>query len=117
MRSVGRPPKFESPEQLEGLINKYLTETLEGEITLTGLCLSMGTTRETLDDYQSKPEYKALIKQAKLIVENSYEISLRKNGRTGDIFALKNFGWSDKTTLAGDPQNPIEQNLTVKFIG
>ena len=25
-----------------------------------------------------------------------YEKSLRKDGKTGDIFALKNFGWRDK---------------------
>lgn len=93
---LGRPPKFESPEELQEAVELYLDSTPQQQYTVTGLALSIGTTRETLDDYQEKEGYKHIIKRAKLIVENSYELSLRKNGRTGDIFALKNFGWKDK---------------------
>ena len=39
---------------------------------------------------------------ARLIVENSYEMELRKEGRTGTIFALKNFGWKDKIEYEGE---------------
>ena len=65
-------------------------------LTLTGLVLALGTNKTTLANYQRKPEYSELIDQAKLMIEHSYELSLRKRGRTSDIFALKNFGWSDK---------------------
>ena len=34
-RSVGRPVKFESPEELQKLIQKYLDDTDEGRLTLT----------------------------------------------------------------------------------
>lgn len=66
------------------------------ELTLTGLVLSLGTNKTTMANYQKKPEYSDLINHAKLMIEHSYELSLRKRGRTSDIFALKNFGWSDK---------------------
>ncbi len=42
------------------------------------------------------PEIIRLIKKAKLKVHNAYERDLRNRGRSGDIFALKNFGWKDQ---------------------
>ncbi|MBO4295122.1 MAG: hypothetical protein J5896_06775, partial [Alphaproteobacteria bacterium] len=41
--------------------------------------------------------YFSLIKKAKLRVQHAYEKRLIKRGNSGDVFALKNFGWSDKT--------------------
>lgn len=95
----GKPLKFPTPEDLAKAINEYLEKTPTEEMTVTGLCLSMGTSRVVLDDYMQRDGYKDIVKQAKLIVENSYELSLRKHGRSGDIFALKNFGWKDKSEL------------------
>jgi hypothetical protein len=37
-------------------------------------------------NYQDKPEYVDSIKKAKLRIEQAYELSLRENGRSGDIF-------------------------------
>lgn len=92
-------PKFDSPEQMQSLIDSYFNETLPEEITLTGLCLALDTNKQTLANYQARPEYKHILEIAKLKIENAYEKSLRKNGRSGDIFALKNFGWTDKQEL------------------
>lgn len=47
-------------------------------------------------NYEEKEEYFDTIKKAKEMVHNAYELDLREKGRSGDIFALKNFGWSDK---------------------
>lgn len=33
------------------------------------------------------------------MVEHSYEVDLKESGRTGTIFALKNFDWKDKTEV------------------
>lgn len=96
LRKVGRPLKIETPEQMENILNEYFETTEENKITITGLCLALGVDKSTFYDYEKREEYKDIVKQARMIVENSYEISLRENGRTGDIFALKNFGWRDK---------------------
>jgi len=101
-KKVGHPPKWETPQQLIDLINAYLNDTPVDELTVTGLALAIGTTRETLCVYGKKEGFVETIEQAKLIVENSYELSLRANGRSGDIFALKNFGWKDKTEQTVD---------------
>ena len=115
----GKPLKFPTPATLAKEMNKYFKDTPKEEWTVTGLCLAMGTTRETLDDYQVRDTYKGIVKQAKLMVENSYELSLRKNGRAGDKFALKNFGWSDKqeqqiTGKDGADLLPVIQVMSVK---
>ena len=68
------------------------------QLTITGLAIACGTTRKLLCEYEKKEKFKDVIQQAKAFVENSYELSLRKYGRSGDIFGLKNFGWKDEFT-------------------
>jgi len=95
----GRPPKWTSVDQITGLIDKYFAKTPEDEWTVTGLALALDTTRDVLIDYQEKDEFSYTIKKAKEMVHNAYEKDLRKKGRSGDIFALKNFGWKDKQEI------------------
>lgn len=106
-RKVGRPLKIDNAEELEKLVNEYFKKTSNEEITITGLCLYLGLTKETFYEYAKRPEYKQILDIARLMVENSYEISLRKNGRTGDIFALKNFGWVDKQEVESTSNSKI----------
>jgi len=93
---AGRPLKFPSLTALEEKIEVYFNDTKEEEWTITGLALALDTSRETLMNYEDKAEYFDTIKKAKERVHNAYEKDLRRKGRSGDIFALKNFGWSDK---------------------
>ena len=95
----GRPLKFSSVEEMEKLIEDYFKKTKEEELTITGLALALDTDRKTLINYENRDEFFYTIKKAKTKIENAYEKSLRKNGRTGDIFALKNFGWTDKQEI------------------
>jgi len=110
LRKVGRPLKIETPKQMENILNEYFKTTDENKITITGICLALGLDKSTFYDYEKIEEYKDIVKQARMIVENSYEISLRENGRTGDIFALKNFGWRDKVEYedSGNKNGVIE---------
>jgi hypothetical protein len=96
---IGRPKRWETREQLISEINEYFDNTPFEEYSVTGLCLYINASKQLLIDYENRDEFKDIIKESKLIVENSYELSLRKHGRTGDIFALKNFGWSDKQEI------------------
>lgn len=98
---AGRPLKFQSAEELEDKINEYFEVTPEGTRTITGLAVHLDTSRKTLMEYETRedklPELSNAIKKGKDRVEMDYELSLRKQGRSGDIFGLKNFGWRDKT--------------------
>lgn len=94
---VGRPLKFKTVKELQDKIDIYLEQTPKEEWTITGLALALDTYRQTLLNYEEKDEYLDTIKKAKQMIENSYELDLKKSGRTGTIFALKNFDWKDKT--------------------
>lgn len=107
LRKVGRPLKIETPKQMEKILNNYFETTEENKITITGLCLALDLDKTTFYDYEKREGYEDIVKRARLIVENSYELSLRENGRTGDIFALKNFGWVDKQEQEITQQNKI----------
>lgn len=96
MARTGRPMKFKSVEAIQPLIDKYFEDTPDERLTITGLALALDTSRETLMDYEGRDEFSDTIKKAKNRIQESYEVSLRKRGNAGDIFALKNFGWKDK---------------------
>lgn len=96
--TLGRPPYYENVEDLQKAIDDYFVKTPENRITITGLTLHLGfNTRQSLIDYEEKPEFIDTIKRAKLRVEHSYECDLKEKGNSGTIFALKNFNWRDKT--------------------
>lgn len=107
LRKVGRPLKIESPEQMEQILNEYFETTEENKITLTGICLALNLDKSNFYEYEKREGYEEIVKRARMIVENSYEISLRENGRTGDIFALKNFGWTDKQEIDNNTQGKV----------
>lgn len=106
---VGRPLKFQSVEELQKQIDAYFATTSEDSWTWTGLALSLDTDRYTLTTYKDREEFSLPIKKAMMKVENGYEKDLKKHGRTGTIFALKNFDWKDKQEVehSGDPERPI----------
>ena len=94
--TAGRPLKFHSPDELQAKIDSYFASEDELLWTWTGLALALDTDRETLSSYKDRPEFTDSIKTALLKVQNAYERDLRRKGRSGDIFALKNFGWKDQ---------------------
>lgn len=101
---VGQPPKFKSPEQLQGLINDYFAECEKTgrSATMSGLAVSVGCSRETLLNYSKKDEYFGTLKSAKATIEQyQAELLLDKNtSPVGVIFSLKNnFGWRDDRSV------------------
>jgi hypothetical protein len=106
-----RPLKFKTIKKLQSKIDKYFKDTPKDEWTITGLAMALDTYRQTLCNYEEKDEFVDTIKKAKQKVENGYEIDLKKSGRSGTIFALKNFGWTDRSetdlTTKGESLNNI----------
>lgn len=107
----GRPAHFETPEDLQAKCISYFDYCIEQKekATITGLALFLGfASRSSFDDYDKRSdEFSYIIKRAKLVVENSYELS----GQTIDIFALKNMGWKDKQEM--DLRTP--EGITVNY--
>ena len=94
------PRIIESPAEMERLVAEYVTKCHDEEkpLTLTGMILHLGlSSRRVFDDYGDRPEFAHSVKRAKLLIENGYELDLRRTGNpAGSIFALKNMGWSDR---------------------
>ena len=99
MGTIGRPPAFENPADLQALVDAYFED--HDQVTITGLCLHCGfESRQSFYDYEKKPDFTYTIKRARLMIEHGYEKALMSTMVTGPIFALKNLGWSDKQELA-----------------
>lgn len=97
---------YQTPVEMQVVVDEYINHTPDEELTVTGLALALGfTSRQALMNYQEKAEFVDTVKTAKLRVENAYERSLRKNGRSGDIFGLKNMGWKDESMVRSENKN------------
>lgn len=106
----GQPPKYKTPEELQKKINEYIDSLKDSEVplTITGLAYFLGfESRQSFYDYKKREEFSYTVKRAALLIESDYEISMRKHGRTTDIFALKNFGWIDSKEITGDKNKPL----------
>lgn len=89
--------------------SKLFRKQVSSPYTVTWLAIWLWTTRETLMDYESKDEFSDTIKKAKLKCENYAEKQLHiKQSPTWPIFALKNFGWKDKTEV-------VQHNINVEL--
>lgn len=116
----GRPRKYDTPEDMEQIIDEYFaTETV---YTIEGLCLALDLDRRTLLNYEKTEGYEEFfltIKRAKLRVQEN----LIKRGLLGDynstlsIFLLKNnHDYKDQieNKHSGDKENPIEHKHTIE---
>lgn len=104
---VGRPLKFETPEIMQTLIDKYFDDCdAKGEIyTVVGLAMALDTDRQTLIRYNERDEFSDTIKKAKQRVEQQM-ISRALKGEYNSavsIFLMKNnFGYQDKVEVKVD---------------
>lgn len=92
---------FESVQALREKVDAYFAECdlKKDPYTITGLAVYLETSRQSLINYEDRPEFFDTIKGAKDKVEAYAEKRLFSGNATGPIFALKNFGWSDKQEL------------------
>ena len=114
----GRPRKFESAADVYEQGTIYINGCLESgkHLTFTGLCLALGLGKDTFNDYasgkydNSEEVFSFPLKELKQRIEQYAENKLFANNPTGAIFALKNYGWKDKseTELTGPGGGPIQ---------
>lgn len=110
----GRPRVFNSPEDMELKCMEYFDACITDKmvVTITGLCLWLGVSRNTVKRWQNEPEFKEfshIINRAIQAVEVSYEQKLDTFTFGGAIFALKNINkeyWKDKT------EQEVSQTIT-----
>lgn len=114
---IGRPIKWETPNELQERIEAYYAWTKENgkHITVTGLAWWLDCSRQTLLNYETndsnewlktcskedRRQFMDTIKRAKRFIEMEYEETLYDNKTTtGAIFTLKNnYAWCDKQEI------------------
>lgn len=98
----GRPRIIKSPAEFTRLADAYFERCeAEGEpVLLLGLVLALGlSSKQRLYEYRDRPEFTDVVRRALSRVEMEYEKTLRTGSATGPIFALKNFGWQDRSSF------------------
>jgi hypothetical protein len=120
MGKPGRPPIIETPEDFDRLVDEYVDlRRSEGKrLTITGLCVHLGVwDRRAFYDQANRDGFSHSVKRARMLVEADYEDRLdnREIPQAGTIFALKNFGWTDKQELEHTGPGGTPLGITVSF--
>lgn len=135
---VGRPPMYNSKEEIQEKIDKYFEDckgtvltNKDGDIlvdknglpivinekplTITGLAIALGfNSRQTLLNYQGKEEFMDTITRAKAKVEQYAEERLfDKDGANGAKFSLANNfeGWKEKQQIDAEVNSKVNINI------
>ena len=127
MHPGGRPPLYNSAEEMDSLIEEYFNDPSvmfvngDGQVifrpTMAGLAYHLGMDRRSLLNYSKKEEFFPSIKRAKDRVEAALEANLYNNSVTGTIFNLKNnFGWVDKTEQERYGKGGEPETWKVEFV-
>lgn len=121
-KRVKRRIEYSSPAILREMVNSYFDEcdALDVPYTVSGLCLSVGYSRERLLTTSADNELGDVISQAKLLIEQQIEYRLSKDDKPqGLVFALKNMGWTDRQQLdLGAPalQDGSQTKYTIEVV-
>lgn len=135
---VGRPPFYNTAEEIQEKIDAYFEEC-KGEVlydsdgnpmvdkygnvirvgvrplTITGLALALGfNSRQALLNYQAREEFYDTIMRAKAKVERYAEERLfDKDGANGAKFSLANNfdGWREKKEIEADVKSAVTINI------
>lgn len=115
---IGTPRKYETPDEMQEIIDEYFAECIENDIypTVSMLAFRLDMSRKNLIEYEKcieldhlkncddemRKRFSNTVKKAKAYIEGGYENRLINDGRTpiGTIFTLKNnYNWVDKTEV------------------
>jgi len=97
--TAGQPPKWETPEALQAMVDDYFSncEHTYRPLTIAGLAAHLKVSRTTIYNYGYKDEYFNIIKEAKTKIEASWEErAIGNNLGAAGIFVMKNYGYADK---------------------
>lgn len=108
MAKVGRPPKFQTPQDLEDRFEEWQKElqlggSLFGEIPdIEGFCSYIDSYRDLLSEYESKAEFSDTIKRIKNWMyyrKKQLAFSGRMNATVYIFDAKNNHGYVDKQEI------------------
>lgn len=111
---TGRPPKFESCDQLNEMFEAWkgtFTEASDEIPDVEGLCIYLDTARQTLFDYEKKDEYSDAIKRIKDWIHFKKKQLAMKGKIPPAIYifdAKNNAGYVDRSEVANKNTHTIK---------
>lgn len=109
----GRPVKF-TPEELENKIKEYFEYCDQNKkpYTIAGIAYFIGTDRQTIYNYEKSNDEQlfGIIKRARDKILSYLEERLYEEGKPGQIFIAKNYGYTDKQEIVSENHN-VNENL------
>lgn len=116
---AGRPPLWNTSEELEKEIQGYYSHCEEKKkpLTIAGLAVWLGVDRQTIYNYETKDEFFGTIKKARDHILAGLEEALFTEGKAGQIFLAKNYGYTDKQEIDQNIGNKDDKPFTVKLEG
>jgi len=101
---MGRPMKYKDSDKLNEDIKKYFRHCdEEGKpYTIAGLALWLDVDRHTIYNYEKKEQFFHIIKKARDVILASWEERVISEGKPGQIFLMKNYGYTDKSEREQD---------------
>ena len=116
--SRGQPPKYKDRESFQKKIDEYFASITDkdGEYkkppTVSGMAIYLGfVDRRSMYHYRDKDEFYSSVKRAIARVEAYSEEKAAGGSRcAGNIFILKNFGWTDRQEITNKGDMGITWN-------
>ena len=109
---AGRPLKFKTNKELKTAVGEYFEYCRENKKpeTIAGLAYHLGVERKTIYNYEGREEFLLTIKKARDRILAGLEEALFTEGKSGQIFLAKNYGYSDKQEIehSGDIEIKFE---------
>lgn len=117
--SRGRPPKWETPEEMyEAGLDYFDSREEQGRVfTIAGLALHLDLTYQGLAEYEEKKNFSGTVKKLKSRILDQCEERFYAFGQVaGPIFHSKQLGMKDKTEVeqTGGTSNVTEIRLPSK---
>ena len=118
--TAGRPATYNSPEELQTKIDEFFIWCEQNDkIPLQGeLVIFLGfECRASLTDYQKKPEFTYIIKNAKQRCENALNmlaLQNKVNARIAQLNLSTNYGYNEKTEIEHSGNIPI--SITIEGV-
>lgn len=94
----GRPRLFSTPEELQKRIDEYFDSCRDSRkpFTIAGLAYWLEMDRKSIYNYEKDDEFFPTIRRARDKILATLEEMITIDGRAGQIFLAKNYGYTDK---------------------
>lgn len=116
--AAGRPAIFKDPKELEEKIAAYfaMCERDGRPETFAGLGVWLDVDRKTVYNYAKKDEFFHTMKKARNYILAKLEEKMASEGRAGQIFLAKNYGYTDRQEMELTGSVTVKSEMIEKYL-